>query len=168
MSSAPTVYGTAGNHEAHPSNVFLPIEHGNASQWIYDTLTDAWSRWLNPEALKSSRLVGAYSTLHPTGNDQEDSKLRIISLNTNMFYVQNYYLFRKEMDRDPNGQLAWLVEELDAAERAGERVYIIGHVAPGLEDAFHDQSNYMDQVTANLSFPFSPPHSKFTLKKERD
>lgn len=30
------------------------------------------------------------------------------------------------MERDPSGQLAWLVTELEAAERAGERVWLMG------------------------------------------
>lgn len=30
------------------------------------------------------------------------------------------------MDRDPSGQLAWLVTELEAAETAGERVWLMG------------------------------------------
>ena len=36
--------------------------------------------------------------------------------------------------------------ELSAAETAGERVYIIGHTPPGGGDAFHDGSNYFDQI----------------------
>ncbi|UKZ74533.1 hypothetical protein TrVFT333_002203 [Trichoderma virens FT-333] len=42
--------------------------------------------------------------------------------------------------------LQWLIEELDSAERDGERVYIIGHMPMGGSDAFHDASNYFDQV----------------------
>jgi len=30
------------------------------------------------------------------------------------------------MERDPSGQLAWLASELEAAETAGERVWILG------------------------------------------
>jgi sphingomyelin phosphodiesterase len=46
------------------------------------------------------------------------------------------------MERDPSGQLAWLVTELEAAEAAGERVWIMGHMPLGKSDAFHDQSEY--------------------------
>lgn len=46
------------------------------------------------------------------------------------------------MERDPAGQLAWLVSELEGAEQAGERVWIMGHMPLGKADAFHDQSQY--------------------------
>lgn len=35
------------------------------------------------------------------------------------------------MERDPSGQLAWLVSELEAAEKAGERVWLMGHMPLG-------------------------------------
>jgi sphingomyelin phosphodiesterase len=47
---------------------------------------------------------------------------------------------------DPDGQLAWLVDELQAAEDAGQRVYIIGHMPFGSSDALHDGSNYLNQI----------------------
>ena len=33
---------------------------------------------------------------------------------------------------DPAGQLQWLINELQESEDAGEKVHIIGHIAPGL------------------------------------
>lgn len=35
------------------------------------------------------------------------------------------------MERDPSGQLAWLVTELETAESAGERVWLMGHMPLG-------------------------------------
>jgi sphingomyelin phosphodiesterase len=46
------------------------------------------------------------------------------------------------MESDPSGQLAWLASELEAAETAGERVWLMGHMPMGSTDAFHDQSQY--------------------------
>lgn len=40
---------------------------------------------------------------------------------------------------DPNGILAFLVQELQAAEDAGERAYIIAHMPPGRGDVMRDQ-----------------------------
>jgi hypothetical protein len=40
---------------------------------------------------------------------------------------------------DPNGIIAFLVSQLQIAEDAGQRVWIIGHVPPGAADAFPDQ-----------------------------
>ncbi|KAF4984349.1 hypothetical protein FZEAL_460 [Fusarium zealandicum] len=139
------VYGTAGNHEAHPTNAFQPNSIGNSSQWIYDLLSGVWSRWIEPKAADTVEKLGAYSTRYPSGN------LRVISLNTNLYYRGNFWLFQKDMLRDPSGQIEWLVGELDAAEKAGENVYIIGHMPLGDRNAFHDQSNYLNQVVKRYS-----------------
>lgn len=50
------------------------------------------------------------------------------------------------MERDPSGQLAWLVTELEAAESAREQVWLLGHMPLGTSDSFHDQSEYFDQI----------------------
>jgi sphingomyelin phosphodiesterase len=63
-----------------------------------------------------------------------------------MYYIQNYWLYEEPMERDPSGQLASLVYELDAAEKAGERAYIIGHMPMGDGDALRYGSNYFNQI----------------------
>lgn len=50
------------------------------------------------------------------------------------------------MEYDPDGQLAWLVSELQAAETAGQRVFVIGHMPFGTNDSLHDGSNYLGQI----------------------
>ncbi|OTB11694.1 hypothetical protein K445DRAFT_321857 [Daldinia sp. EC12] len=153
------VYGTAGNHEASPANSFPPTpvnddddgtdNRSNTAQWLYDLLSATWSRWIGPRAAATTREFGAYSVRHTPGDDGDGDgvgKLRVISLSTNLYYGHNYWLYEEPMQRDPSGQLAWLVRELDAAEKEGERVYIIGHMPMGSHDAFHDGSNYFDQI----------------------
>ncbi|KAF4989443.1 hypothetical protein FGRMN_9108 [Fusarium graminum] len=139
------VYGTAGNHEAHPTNAYQPSSLGDSSSWIYDLLAGTWSRWIGREAASKASQIGAYSTKYPHGN------LRVISLNTNLYYRGNFWLFQRTMLRDPSGQLDWLVEELHNAEKTGERVYIIGHMPLGDRNAFHDQSNYLNQIVNRYS-----------------
>ena len=39
-----------------------------------------------------------------------------------------------------------MVAQLQAAEDAGQRAWLIGHIPSGKSDVFHDQSNYYDQV----------------------
>ncbi|GAB0135560.1 hypothetical protein EsDP_00003893 [Epichloe bromicola] len=134
------VYGTAGNHEAHPVNGFVPNAIGHDSQWIYDLLSSDWAHWIGESSTTSVEEFGAYSTKFPHG------KLRIISLNTNLYYRHNFWLYQDYDTKDPNGQIAWLINELDAAEKAGERVYVMGHMPLGEPDALHDGSNYLDQV----------------------
>lgn len=137
------VYGTLGNHEAHPNNAFQPRSVGKTTQWVYDLFSKIWSSWVDASA--NTEQVGSYSTRHP------DTNLRIISLNSNLYYRQNYWLYQEVMVRDPSGQLAWLVKELDAAEKAEENVYIVAHIPFGDAHTFHDQSNYLDQILNRYS-----------------
>lgn len=139
------VYGTAGNHEAHPANIFEPQSVGNDTQWVYNSLARSWSRSVSNSSLQDAVAWGAYSTKYPEGN------LRIISLNTNMYYRYNFALYQTLMEQDPNGQLTWLVKELEGAEKASENVYIIGHMPMGSSDALPNGSNYFDQIVRRFS-----------------
>lgn len=139
------VYGTAGNHEASPANIFYPNKVGNETQWVYDTLHENWAPWIGDKAAENVQSIGAYSTKYPHGN------LRVISLNTNMYYRFNFAMYQKEMAKDPNDQIAWLTKELEAAEKNKENVYIIGHMPFGVHDALTDQSTYLDQVVKRYS-----------------
>lgn len=131
------VYGTVGNHEMSPANAIPPSHLGNSAQWLYTVISDAWERWIGtPEEVKT---IGAYSIKHPNAN------LRIISVSTNMWYTLNFWLYN-DVKRDPSDHLQWLVGELDKAEKAGERVYLVGHMPMGTSDALHDGSNYFDQI----------------------
>lgn len=143
------VYGTAGNHEANPTNAFQPSSVGDDSQWVYDVLSGEWARWIDNEEVTEADAGGRYSAKYADGN------LRIISLNTNFYYRQNYWMYQKNWIQDPNDQLAWLVTELDAAEQAGESVFIIGHMPFGDTDSFHEGSHYLDQVVNRYSATIS-------------
>lgn len=140
-----TVYGTAGNHEQHPTNLFQPNNIGSNSQWVYNLFAGIWSQWTGAASTSSIQNQGAYSVKSSHGN------IRVISLNTNMYYKANFWLYQNDFDKDPNGQFAWLVRELDSAEKANENVYIIGHMPMGDSDAFHDSSNYFDQIVNRYS-----------------
>ena len=146
MASLPHVYTTAGNHEASPVNAFNPaaVKTSLDIQWLYNLLATDNQPYLGSDAQEIQNF-GAYSTKFAGGN------LRIISINSNLYYKENYWLYEKTMESDPSGQLAWLVSELDAAEQAGENVYIIGHMAMGLDDALHDGSNYFNQIVERYS-----------------
>lgn len=144
MSGLPPVYGTIGNHESSPSNAFPPKAlNNNDNQWVYDAISTDWSQWIGEVSAQKVDSIGAYSVV--TGN------LRVISLNTNMYYEGNYWMYEKNMEIDPNGQFAWLVSELQEAENAGQRAYIIGHMPMGVGDAFRDGSNYYNQIVSRYS-----------------
>ena len=90
---------------------------------------------------------GSYTVLHPGSN------LRVISWNTNFGYKLNFHLYKNDglnKSRDPGGLFAWLIDQLLAAEKDGETVYIIGHMPPGIDDALRDYSNYFNQITTRF------------------
>lgn len=146
MTGLPHLYTTLGNHESVPVNAFNPaaVKTSLDIDWVYNLVSTNLQPLIGDDATEEQSF-GAYSTKYPGGN------LRIISINSNLYYKENYWLYESTMEKDPSGQLAWLVSELDSAEQAGERVYIIGHMAMGLNDALHDGSNYFNQIVDRYS-----------------
>jgi sphingomyelin phosphodiesterase len=136
------LFAATGNHDAAPVNSFPPntINTTISSQYVYDALSADWKQWIGASAAAQADQYGAYSYKVPNLN------IKIISFNTNFYYKENFWLYEATLEYDPNGQLAWLVSELQAAETAGQRVYLIGHMPMGANDAFHDGSNYFGQI----------------------
>lgn len=137
-------YAVVGNHDSCPVNSFPPaaIDTTMDSQWAYDTLSTGIEGWVGSTAAADvSSNFGSYSVVA-----DNYTNLRIISINTNFWYKSNFWMFEQTMEYDPSGMLAWLVSELEAAETAGERVWLLGHMPLGSTDAFHDQSYYFDTI----------------------
>ncbi|PPR02001.1 hypothetical protein CVT24_011124 [Panaeolus cyanescens] len=132
-----------GNHEAAPSNAFPRNTTDKGSvQWVFDTQSQGWSQWLDPTAASQVKHnSGSYSMVVP------GTSLRIISLNTIYWYKLNFWLYDSDKQQpDPNGVLAFAIQQLQIAEDAGQRVWIVAHMAPSSGDCFKDQSNYFDQI----------------------
>jgi sphingomyelin phosphodiesterase len=151
-STIPFVYGTAGNHESHPVGSFPPRFKFSEPPgmrdmpWIYGVLANSWKWWIGgDEATEDVLWGGIYSTKYPLGN------LRVISLNTNLFYTFNFWLYEEPSMLDPDDQLMWLSFELADAEERGERVYIIGHMPMGVPDAFRAESHLFDLIVNRYS-----------------
>ncbi|KAF9189924.1 hypothetical protein BGZ51_009136 [Haplosporangium sp. Z 767] len=138
------VYPTVGNHETGPVNLFPTKATGGDISWLYKSLADDWSRWLPADAVNQVKDYGAYTVSPAPG-------FRIISLNNNFCYTLNFYLYGKIRDYDPNGELKWLVAQLQAAEDAGERVWIISHVSPSQTDCMQNWSHLYYQVVQRYS-----------------
>lgn len=49
---------------------------------------------------------------------------------------------------DPMSQLQWLINELQMAEAANEKVHIIGHIPPGSEDCLKTWSHNYYEIVA--------------------
>ncbi|NXX80832.1 ASM3B phosphodiesterase, partial [Urocolius indicus] len=113
------VYAAMGNHDFHPKNQFPGKEHR-----IYNQTAELWRPWLSDASVALFRAGAFYSEKLPSPS----TRGRIVVLNTNLYYDQNDETVSEE---DPGGQFQWLEETLTNASKAGEMVYIVGHVPPG-------------------------------------
>ena len=91
-----------------------------SSKWMYEVAAHDWEPWIGRAAARSVlRHSGCYSVVHP------GTSLRVISINTNYWYKQNFWLYDSdEPVWDPNGILSWMKEELHEAERLGQRAWL--------------------------------------------
>lgn len=123
------IFPVIGNHESHPVNLFAPntVPSQFSTQWLYDYLAEEWAKWLPAAALTTVRQGGYYTVLVRPG-------FRIITINNNDCYTYNWWLIYEPTF--PRAQLQWLHDTLLAAEAAGEKVHILGHVPPGDSTCF--------------------------------
>ncbi|KAF8591353.1 sphingomyelin phosphodiesterase [Ramaria rubella] len=112
------------------------------AQWVFNIQSAGWRQWIGAAAATElDHTSGSYAVVVP------DTNLRVISVNTQFWYPQNFWLYNTDnMPVDPNGILAFMVRQLQASEDAGQRAWIFGHIPAGESDVFHDQSNYYNQI----------------------
>ncbi|PLN78564.1 sphingomyelin phosphodiesterase [Aspergillus taichungensis] len=145
------VYSALGNHDTAPINAFpfgkVPKSH--TPQWAYDAIEREWSELVQNDGdasdFTSSYHEGSYAV------NAQGGKLRIISYNSIYYYKYDFYAFQEPMEHDPNHQFAWLIKELDAAEKAGQRVWLISHIPSGHNDMLHDYSHSIDVIVNRYS-----------------
>ncbi|EED84307.1 predicted protein [Postia placenta Mad-698-R] len=83
----------------------------------YDHLAALWEleEWISPETAQQARThYAAYAV-------QRQDGLRIITLNTDMWFTQNFYNYINLASSDNSGMLRFLTDELQEAEDAGDR-----------------------------------------------
>lgn len=100
------------------------------SSWNYDFLSSLWKKngWIDSAAAKDVVThFGAYAISNPSGMQG----LKVISINTDFWYVDNIFNYANYSNPDPNGMLQFLISELEESEAAKQRVWIIGHVPSG-------------------------------------
>ncbi|XP_008840949.1 acid sphingomyelinase-like phosphodiesterase 3a isoform X1 [Nannospalax galili] len=112
------VFPALGNHDYWPQDQ-LPI----ATSKVYSAVADLWKPWLDEEAIRTLRKGGFYSQ-----NVTSNPNLRIISLNTNLYYGPNVMTLNMT---DPANQFEWLENTLNTSQQNNEKVYIIAHIPVG-------------------------------------
>ncbi|KIK96557.1 hypothetical protein PAXRUDRAFT_825836 [Paxillus rubicundulus Ve08.2h10] len=147
------VYATLGNHDSCLPDLASPYslggELGQQFGWLYDHVTALWEHqgWLPAASVETSRAhYAAYMVKRADG-------LRIISLNTNLWYRSNYFNYINASDPDTSGMMRFLTDELQDAEDAGDRVWIIGHVVSGWDgsDSLLNPTNLFYQIVDRFS-----------------
>ncbi|VVT51086.1 uncharacterized protein SAPINGB_P002979 [Magnusiomyces paraingens] len=128
------VYPVLGNHDTYPYGQVAQERSGYANlfTWNSNLMADLWSEfgWLGsgPDADAAidsvRRHYGAYAVTTRGG-------LRVISLNSNFWYMWNMYNYWNTSDPDTSGILRFLSDELVACEKKGQYAWIIAHVPPG-------------------------------------
>ena len=125
------VFAALGNHDSNPEAIdaphSLPGPLGQQFSWNYDHVAGLWQQngWINATTANEARLhYGGYSVKNHYG-------LRIITLNTDFWYRSNFLNYINTSNPDVSGMQHFLISELQAAEDAKERVWIVGHVLTG-------------------------------------
>ncbi|THH00676.1 hypothetical protein EW026_g1901 [Hermanssonia centrifuga] len=125
------VYAALGNHDTYNQAQDAPHSLGGALadqfSWNYDHVAALWQheQWISEEAVQLARAhYAAYMVKRTDG-------LRVITLNTDMWYRANYFNYINMSHPDTSGMLRFLTDELQEAEDAGDRVWILGHVLSG-------------------------------------
>jgi len=99
----------------------------DASSWNYNLISSLWlkNKWIDGPAADSIKPhFGAYAYTAPQG-------FKVISLNTDFWYVHNIFNYANYTSPDQSGMLKFLIAELTASEKLDQRVWIIGHVPNG-------------------------------------
>ncbi|XP_008063389.1 acid sphingomyelinase-like phosphodiesterase 3a [Carlito syrichta] len=112
------VFPALGNHDYWPQDQLPTV-----TSKVYKAVASLWKPWLDEEALGTLRKGGFYSQKVPT-----NPSLRIVSLNTNLYYGPNAVTQNKT---DPANQFEWLDDTLSSSRQNEEKVYIIAHVPVG-------------------------------------
>ncbi|XP_072499291.1 cyclic GMP-AMP phosphodiesterase SMPDL3A [Notamacropus eugenii] len=115
------VFPALGNHDYWPQDQ-LPV----STSKVYEAVANFWKPWLTEEAIHTLRIGGFYSQTVPSHLSRQS--LRIISLNTNLYYGPNAVTLNKT---DPANQFEWLENTLNSSRQNKEKVYVIAHVPVG-------------------------------------
>jgi hypothetical protein len=145
---------------------------GNQLSWNYDHVSSLWEYfgWIDTETAASAAThYAAYSIRHPLG-------LRIITINTDLYYRNNHFALLHAADPDFSGMFSFLIAELQRAEDAGERAWIVGHVLSGWDGSnplpngsdmlYQIIERYSPHVVANVFFGHTHEDQAFVYYRD--
>ncbi|XP_052775676.1 acid sphingomyelinase-like phosphodiesterase 3b [Mya arenaria] len=116
-----TLYPVLGNHDPYPANQ-MPYDTDNTAYYKGILEKSHWNSVLGVNESRHFHNGGYYSS-------KISEKLRLIGLNTNLYYDQDR--LTKDLP-DPAQQMDFLDKQLQEARKHNQMVYIIAHVPPGV------------------------------------
>lgn len=142
------VYSVLGNHDTFPYGELGQENHGftNYFAWNAELMADMWEDfgWLDADASQ-------YARKHYTGFSVETKLgLKIISLNSNVWYKKNHYAYWNASQPDTFGQFEFLIDELVESEAKDQRVWVIAHI-PFASDSLPIPSKLFAEVVERFS-----------------
>ncbi|KAI0066506.1 Metallo-dependent phosphatase [Artomyces pyxidatus] len=147
------VYAALGNHDsynqAQDATHSLGGELAEQFSWNYDHVASLWEHegWISQSAVALARAhYAAYAVQRTDG-------LRIITLNTDLWYRANWFNYVNLSQIDTSGMLRFLTDELQDAEDHGERAWIVGHVLSGWDgtNALLNPTDHFYQIVDRFS-----------------
>lgn len=123
------VFPVLGNHDYYPKGQMPP---NNENDEIYEAIGNMWTdkSWLgegSSEQVSKFKQGGFYETVYQVPDSGQT--LRMIGLNTVYYYHQDSLT---EDVEDPAEQFKWLLSIMDDARQNSQKVYLFGHVPPGM------------------------------------
>jgi len=148
-----TMVVALGNHDSSPADLFaphsLPDSRGDQLSWDWDNVaalvkSNGWGSNKTAETIRAH--YGAYSISPRKG-------LRVVALNSDFWYSGNPMTFVDLSDPDVSGMLRFFTDELQAAEDANERVWVVAHVLTGWSggDGVDAPTNLLYQIISRYS-----------------
>jgi sphingomyelin phosphodiesterase len=136
------VFPVLGNHEEYTADLYNPFDMKRELGFL-KRMGEIFTKWLSPEEFQHFSNYGYYTSKYLETN------LRIIALNCFLCDVLNFFLIKDPTD--PAKQFEWLESVLRAAERDGEKVFLIGHIPPGDSTYLSECSKRYNALTDRFS-----------------
>lgn len=145
------VYFCLGNNDAYNGDYRIAPE----GAFLSDAGSLLAERFLKDQTdrdafLSSFKQGGYYSLALPGGH-----KTRVIGVNSIFFSVNYQDPGETKVGYDPaERELDWLEAQLDAAQKAGEQVWLLCHIPPGINvyNTVHDPANTLKRMTEAAGF----------------
>ncbi|GMT32024.1 hypothetical protein PFISCL1PPCAC_23321, partial [Pristionchus fissidentatus] len=157
LPNLPTFFAV-GNHEGVPIDSFAPhfTPERFHMDWLYGTMADAWKGWVPEDQMDTVWYSGCFMRKMWPG-------LRIISLNNGYGDHVNFFLYVNQTD--PDGTMSWFQNQLEEAEKAGDKVHVVAHIPGGAGEAldgwainyYHIVNRFEATITAQF---FGHTHSE--------